>query len=64
MKKGYLWGDDEESMDLQAYAKGLVNLNSLPPKDMDGRAQLLKKYKAGEGLKYGNRTDFTARTSR
>lgn len=44
MKKGYLWGDDEENMALQARAKSLVNqFNSLPPEAMDERAELLKK---------------------
>ncbi len=43
MKKGYLWGDDEENMALQAHTKGIVNkFNSLPPEDMEGRAALLK----------------------
>ena len=42
MKKGYLWGDDEENMALQAHTKGLVNqFNNLPPEDMEGRAALL-----------------------
>ena len=36
MKKGYLWGDDEENMALQACAKSLVNqFNSLPPEAME-----------------------------
>lgn len=44
MKKGYLWGDDEENMALQAHAKGLVRkFNSLPPESMDERAELLKE---------------------
>ena len=44
MKKGYLWGDDEENMDLQAYAKSIINkFNSLPPESMDERAALLKE---------------------
>lgn len=44
MKKGYLWGDDEENMALQARAKSLVNqFNSLTPEAMDERAELLKK---------------------
>lgn len=43
MKKGYLWLDDEENMELQAHAKSLVRkFNSLPPEDMEGRAALLK----------------------
>lgn len=43
MKKGYLWGDDEENMALHARAKSLVNqFNSLPPEAMDERAELLK----------------------
>ena len=38
MKNGYLWGDDEENMSLQAQAKKLVQqFNALPPEDMDGR---------------------------
>lgn len=42
MKKGYLWGDDDENMALQAHTKGLVNqFNNLPPEDMEGRAALL-----------------------
>ncbi len=42
MKNGYLWGDDEENMALQAHAKKLVRqFNALPPEDMDGRAALL-----------------------
>lgn len=44
MKKGYLWGDDEENMALQAHAKSLVNqFNTLPPEAMEERAGLLKK---------------------
>lgn len=44
MKKGYLWGDDEENMALQAHAKSLVNqFNTLPPEAMEERAKLLKK---------------------
>ena len=44
MKNGYLWGDDEENMALQAQAKKLVRqFNALPPEDMDGRAALLPK---------------------
>ena len=43
MKKGYIWGDDEENMALQARTKRFVNqFNSLPPEDMEGRAALLK----------------------
>ena len=31
MKKGYLWGDDEENMALQAHTKSIVSkFNSLP----------------------------------
>ena len=42
MKNGYLWGDDEENMELQARTKRLVQqFNALPPEDMDGRAALL-----------------------
>lgn len=44
MKKGYLWGDDEENMAMQAHAKGLVRkFNSLPTESMDERAELLKE---------------------
>ena len=44
MKKGYLWGDDEENMALQAHAKSIVSkFNSLPPESMDERAALLKE---------------------
>ena len=43
MKKGYLWLDDEENMDLQAHTKSLVRkFNTLPPEDMEGREALLK----------------------
>ncbi len=43
MKKGYLWLDDEENMDLQAHTKSLVRkFNTLPPEDMAGREALLK----------------------
>ena len=43
MKKGYLWGNEEENMALHARAKSLVNqFNSLPPEAMDERAELLK----------------------
>ena len=43
MKKGYLWGDDEENMALQARTKGLLRkFNSLPPESMEERAELLK----------------------
>lgn len=42
MKAGYLWGDDEENMALQARTKDLVRkFNSLPPECMDERAALL-----------------------
>lgn len=53
MKKGYIWGDDEENMALQARTKGFVNrFNSLPPEDMEGRAALLKEIfgSVGEGV--------------
>lgn len=44
MKQGYLWLDDDENMDLQAQARGLMRqFNTLPPEDMEGRAELLKK---------------------
>lgn len=44
MKKGYLWGDDEENMALQAYAKSIINkFNSLPPESMGERTALLKE---------------------
>ena len=44
MKQGYLWGDDEENMALQAHAKSIVSkFNSLPPESMDERAALLKE---------------------
>ncbi len=43
MKKGYLWLDDEENIDLQAHTKSLVRkFNTLPPEDMEGREALLK----------------------
>lgn len=42
MKQGYLWADDEENMELQAKAKGLVSkFNALPPEAMEERAALL-----------------------
>lgn len=42
MKQGYLWGDDEENMSLQAHTKALVSkFNSLPPEAMEERADLL-----------------------
>ena len=44
MKKGYLWGDDEENMSLQAHTKGIISkFNSLPPESMGERAALLKE---------------------
>jgi acetyltransferase-like isoleucine patch superfamily enzyme len=42
MKQGYLWGDDEENMSLQAHAKALIaKFNSLPPEAMEERENLL-----------------------
>lgn len=44
MKKGYLWGDDQENMALQAHTKSKVNqFNSLSPESMSERAELLKE---------------------
>lgn len=43
MKQGYLWGDDEENMALQAHAKTLIReFNSLPPEAMEERENLLQ----------------------
>lgn len=43
MKQGYLWGDDEENMALQAHAKALIReFNSLPPEAMEERENLLQ----------------------
>ena len=44
MKKGYLWGDDEENMALQAHTKSFVSkFNSLPPENMKECEALLKE---------------------
>lgn len=44
MKAGYLWGDDEENMALQAHTKGLVKrFNDLPPESMKEREELLQE---------------------
>ena len=44
MKNGYIWGDDEENMELQARAKRLVQqFNAMPPEDMDG-LRFFRKY--------------------
>ena len=53
MKKGYLWGDDEENMALQAHTKALVKqYNDLAPECMKERAALLPEIfgQVGEGV--------------
>lgn len=53
MKNGYLWGDDEENMALQARTKALVKqYNDLAPECMKERAALLPEIfgQVGEGV--------------
>lgn len=53
MKQGYLWGDDEENIALQAKCKSLVReFNAMPPEDMAGREKLLHEIfgEVGEGV--------------